>query len=148
MDIRSQPVIDRKPDHACARHRLEHGRDVGDLIARFPAAAVDDDHCGEGTASFGDAGVHQQLATIRAGVSDVLPKAAAVASQPGREVLLPLPLVGAPVFELVNRARHEMEDAVGNRPAEGRGLSGRGFHVFCAMEHENGRVGRPLKFKA
>src|SRR5439155_14907163 len=61
-DLRREAVVDREPREARPRERLEQRRDVGDLVAGFPAAAVSDDDGGERTFPGGTPRVELQAA--------------------------------------------------------------------------------------
>ena len=46
VDVRGQPVIDRKPGDPRAPERFENRRNIGDLVTSLPPATVDYDYGG------------------------------------------------------------------------------------------------------
>src|SRR5215831_6523673 len=96
----------------------------------------------EGSFSFRDVCIHQQVASVGTCIDNVFPQAAAVTAQPGCQVHLPGPNVRVPIFKLVNTAGHRVKNAVRHLFAHCLRTADRGFIVVRTMKHQYGHAGQ------
>src|SRR5215471_9170454 len=88
--------------------------------------------------AFGQPSVHPEFGPGWARVDYVLPESAFIAPQPGDQFFFPQPLVGMPVFKVVNGPWDANEAAIRQLLAEILGFGYGRFIVLRAMEHEDG----------